>query len=87
MISKTIQTLKYLLLEYRFYFFGIALLLVLLIYNHYKTLALEKELVRINKELYENQVTFERRQKAYNEKIKQEHAEIKRMIKEINSHK
>jgi hypothetical protein len=87
MISKTIETLKYLLLKYRFYFLSIALLLALLIYNHNETIALEKELVRINKELHIKQVTFERRQKAYNEKMKQQQAEIERMIKEINLHK
>jgi hypothetical protein len=81
MISKTIETLKYLLLEYRFYFLSIALLLALLIYNHNETLALEKKLVRINKELYLKQVTFERRQRAYNEKMKQQHAEIERLQK------
>jgi hypothetical protein len=63
------------------------LLLALLIYNHNETLALEKKLVQINKELNLKQVTFERRQKAYNEKIKQQQAEIERMIKEINLHK
>lgn len=87
MLSKTIETLKYLLLEYRFYFLSIILLLALLIYNYNETLALEKELARINKELHLKQVTFERRQKAYNEKMKQQHAEIERMIKEINLHK
>lgn len=50
-------------------------------------MALEKELVRINKELHIKQVTFERKQKAYNEKMKQQQAEIERMIKEINLHK
>ena len=87
MLSKTIETLKYLLLEYRFYFLSIALLLALLIYNHNETMALEKELVRINKELHLKQITFEKRQKAFNEKMKQQHAEIERMIKEINLHK
>lgn len=87
MISNTTQTLKHLLLEHRFYISGIALLLALLIYNHNETLALEKELLRINKELHLKQVTFERRQKTYNQKIKQQHAEIERMIIEINSHK
>ena len=87
MISKTIETLKYLLLEYRFYISSIALLLVLLIYNHNETLALEKELLRINKELHLKQVTSEGKQKAYNEKMKQQHEEIERMVKEINSHK
>ena len=67
MLSKTIETLKYLLLEYRFYFLSIALLLALLIYNHNETMALEKELVRINKELHLKQITFEKRQKAFNE--------------------
>jgi hypothetical protein len=87
MLSKTIETLKYLLLEYLFYFLSIALLLVLLIYNHNETMALEKELVRINKELHLKQITFEKRQKAFNEKMKQQHAEIERLIKEINLHK
>lgn len=87
MPSKTIESLKYLLVEYRFYFFSITLLLALLIYNYNETLALEKELGRINKELHDNQVTFERRQKEYNEKAKQQQAKLKRMIKEIKSHK
>jgi hypothetical protein len=50
-------------------------------------MVLEKKLVRINKELHLKQVTFEKRQKAYNEKMKQQHAKIERMIKAINSHK
>jgi hypothetical protein len=50
MLSKTIETLKYLLLEYCFYFLCITLLLILNIYNHNKTLVLEKELVIINKD-------------------------------------
>lgn len=44
MLSKTIEVLKYLLLEYRFYFFSIALLFVLFIYSHNETVTLEKEL-------------------------------------------
>jgi hypothetical protein len=64
------ETLKYLLLEYVFYISSIALLLALLIYNHNKNLALEEKLVQINKELQQQQVTFEKRQKPYNEKIK-----------------
>ena len=84
MLSKTIQVLKYLLLEYHFYFFSITLLSVLLIYSHNEILALEKELVRINEEFQMNQVTFEKRQKTYDEKMEQQHAEIERMIKEIH---
>lgn len=57
---------------------------VLLMYNHNKTLALEKEHARINKELHLIQVTFERRQKAYDEKMKQRRIEIERMRKAIN---
>lgn len=87
MLSKTIETLKYSLLEYRFYFLSITLLLALLIYNHNETLTLEKKLHQINKELHLKQVTFERRQKVYNEKMKQQHTEIERLIKEINLHK
>lgn len=85
--SKTIETLKYVLLEYRFYFLSIILLLALLIYSYNETLNLNKRLIEINKELYQQQVTFERRQKAYDEKAKQQHAEIERMIKEIKSQK
>jgi hypothetical protein len=80
MLSKTIETLKYLLLEYRFYFLSIALLLALLIYSYNKTLSLEKE-------LNQKQITFERRQKAYDEKAKQQREKLERMIKEINLHK
>ncbi|MFE3872213.1 hypothetical protein ACFX5F_13370 [Flavobacterium sp. ZS1P70] len=87
MLSKTIETLKYLLLEYRFYFLSIALLLALLIYNHNETLAFEKELIRIEKELHMNQAIFERRQKAYDEKVKQQREKLERMIKEIKSEK
>lgn len=85
MLSKTIEVLTYLLSEYRFYFLSIAVLLAFLIYNYNETQALEKELVRINKELQMNQLTFERRQKAYNEKAKQQRAGIECMIKEIKS--
>ncbi|PJJ07343.1 hypothetical protein CLU83_0506 [Flavobacterium sp. 1] len=87
MLSRIIETLKYSLLEYRFYYLSIVLLLVLLIYNHNKTLTLEKELVRVNNELHVKQVTSERRQKAYDEKVKQQQEKLERMIKEIKSHK
>lgn len=87
MLSKTIETLKYLLLVYRFYFLSIALLLALLIYSYNKTLSLEKELLQINKELYQQQVTFEKRQKAYDEKAKQQREKLERMIKEIDLQK
>ncbi len=80
MLSKTIERLKYLLLEYRFYFCSIALLLALLIYSYNKTLSSEKELQL-------NQTTFERRQKAYDEKAKQQREQLERRIKEIKSEK
>ncbi|RTY67101.1 hypothetical protein [Flavobacterium sp. LB2P53] len=80
MLTKTIESLKFLLLEYRFYFCSIALLLALLIYSCNKTLSLEKELQL-------NQTTFERRQKAYDEKAKQQREKLERMIKEIKSEK
>jgi hypothetical protein len=80
MLSKTIERLKYLLLEYRFYFCSIALLLALLIYSYNKTLSLEKE-------LHQKQIIFERRQKAYDEKAKQQREKLERMIKEIKSEK
>lgn len=87
MLSRTIETLKYLLSEYRFYFFSIIFLLALLVYNRYEILAIEKKRLEIDKELYQLQVKFERRQKAYDEKMKQQQAEIERMIREIKSHK
>ncbi|RTY87394.1 hypothetical protein [Flavobacterium sp. RSP15] len=80
MLTKIIESLKFLLLEYRFYFCSIALLLALLIYSYNKTLSLEKEL-RLN------QTTFERRQKTYDEKAKQQREKLERMIKEIKSEK
>ena len=87
MLTKTIKSLKFLLLEYRFYFCSIALLLALLIYSYNKTLSSEKEHARINKELQMNQATFERRQKAYDEKAKQQREKIERRIKEIKLEK
>lgn len=87
MLSKTIETLKYLLLEYCFYFCSIVVLLALLIYNHNETLAFEKELIRIEKELHMNQAIFERRQKASDEKAKQQREKLERMIKAIKSEK
>lgn len=83
MLSK----IKYLISEYRFYYLSIVLLLVLLIYNHNKTLTLEKELVRVNNEFYVKQVIFERRQKEYYQKVEQQQAKLERMIREINSKK
>ena len=80
MLTKTIESLKFLLLEYRFYFCSIALLLALLIYSYNQTLALEKELQL-------NQTTFERRQKAYDEKAKQQREKIERRLKEIKLQK
>lgn len=80
MLSKIIERLKYLLLEYRFYFCSIALLLALLIYSYNKTLSSDKELQL-------NQTTFERRQKAYDEKAKQRREQLERRIKEIKSEK
>lgn len=61
--------------------------MALLVYNRYEILAIEKKRLEIDKELYQLQVKFERRQKAYDEKMKQQQAEIERMIKEINSYK
>jgi hypothetical protein len=86
MLSKIIEMMKQLQLQHVFTLIVTALLLALLIYNHNETLALEKELVRINKELHLKQVTFEKRQKAYNEKMKLQHAEIERMKKAIDLH-
>lgn len=83
MLSK----IKYLIFEYRFFLFSITLLFILLIYNHNKTLTLEKELVRVNNELRVKQVIFERRQKEYYEKVEQQQAKLERMIKEIKSRK
>ncbi|MEZ7500827.1 hypothetical protein QO200_19120 [Flavobacterium sp. Arc3] len=61
----------------------IAVLLIMYNYNHNETLILENKLVRINKELYLKQVTFERRQKIYNEKAKQQRVEIERMRNQL----
>ena len=80
MLSKTIERLKYLLLEYRFYFCSIALLFALLIYSYNKTLSSEKELQL-------NQTTFERRQKAYDELKKRRRTELERRVKVLSLHK
>lgn len=82
MASKTIEPPKLL-----FYLFTTVLLLALFIDNQNETLILEKRLNEINKELHQQQVTFESRQKAYNEQRKLQQAKIERMIKEIKSQK
>ena len=87
MLSKIIEMLKQLQLQHVFSLIIITLLSIAYIYNHNETMTLEKELVRINKELHLKQVTFERRQKAYDEKAKQQREKLERMIKEINLHK
>lgn len=61
--------------------------IVVLINNHHRMIELEKKRVRINKELHEIQVTYERRQKEYYEKAKQQRAELERMRKEIIENK
>ena len=45
MLSRTIETLKYILQEYRFYFCIIIFLLSLLVYNRYEILIVEKRTV------------------------------------------
>lgn len=45
-----------------------AVILIMYYYNHKETLALKKELLKIDRELYLKQVTFERRQKTHDEK-------------------
>ncbi len=87
MLPRTIQILKYILQEYRFYFCTIIFLLALLVYNRYEILVVEKKRLEIDKELYQLQVKSERRQKAYDEKMKQQQVKIERMIKEIDSQK
>ncbi|MBP2284840.1 hypothetical protein H4V97_003158 [Flavobacterium sp. CG_23.5] len=87
MLSKTIETLKYLLLEYRFYFLSIALLFALLIYNYSAALALKKEHTRINKELHLIQVTYGKRQKTHNELTHQRRTELERLVKELSVEK
>jgi hypothetical protein len=87
MLSRIIEILKHILSEHRFYYFGIIFLLALLVYNRYEILVVEKKRLEIDKELYLLQVKSERRQKAYDEKMKQQQAKIERMIKEIDSKK
>ncbi len=85
---RIIEILKEILTEYRFFFFYIIIfLLSLLVYNRYEILILEQKRLEIDQELYQLQVKYERRQKAYDEKMKQQQAEIERMIREIKSHK
>jgi hypothetical protein len=64
-----------------------AVISIMYYYNHQKTLALKKELVKIDRELYLIEVTFERRQKEYKEQSKLRHAKIERIIKELKSEK
>lgn len=87
MLSRVIETLKDTLSEYRFYFLSIIFLLALLVYIRYENLILEKKRLEIDKELYQLQVKSEKRQKAYDEKMKQQQEKIDFMIKEIESQK
>ncbi|WP_369765270.1 hypothetical protein [Flavobacterium sp. WC2429] len=64
-----------------------AVISIMYYYNHQKTLALKKELVKIDRELYLIEVTFERRQKEYKEQSKLRQAKIERIIKELKSEK
>nr|WP_315155349.1 hypothetical protein [uncultured Flavobacterium sp.] len=63
MLSMTIETLKDMLSEYRFYFSIIIFLLAFLVYNRYEILVVEKKRLEIEKELYQLKVKSERRQK------------------------
>lgn len=87
MLSRAIEALKDTLSEYRFYFLSIIFLLALLVYIRYENLILEKKRLEIDKELYQLQMKSEKRQKAYDEKMKQQQAKIDFMIKEIESQK
>ena len=87
MLSKIVEMLKQLQLQHVFFLIIITFLSIAYIYNHNVTMALEKELVRINKELHLKQVTFERKQKEYKEKSKLRQAKIERIIKELKSEK
>jgi hypothetical protein len=64
-----------------------AVISIMYYYNHQKTLALEEELIRLDKKLYLEQVTFEKRQKEYKEQSKLRQAKIERIIKELKSEK
>lgn len=64
-----------------------AVISIMYYYNHQKTLALKKELIRLDKKLYLEQVTFEKRQKEYKEQSKLRQAKIERIIKELKSEK
>lgn len=64
-----------------------AVISIMYYYNHQKTLALEEELIRLDKKLYLEQVTFEKRQKEYKEQSKLRQVKIERIIKELKSEK
>jgi len=83
LLLKIIEMLKQHQLKLVFSLIIIAVLLIMYNYNDNETLVLEKKLARINKELHLKQVTFERRQKTYNEKAKQQRAEIELMRNQL----
>ena len=87
MLSRTIETIKHRLLEDGLYISIIILLLALLIYNYNETMALEKELVRVNNKFHAKQVTYEKRQKEYFKKVERQQAKLELMLKEIKSRK
>lgn len=57
--------------------------LIMYFYNHKDTLALEKELIRLDKKLYLEQVTFEKRQKEYDQRMEQKFAQYDSIKMEI----
>lgn len=87
MLSRKIETIKYMLLEDGVYISIIALLSALLIYNYNETLILEEELARVNNVLHVKQVTYEKRQKEYYKIVEQRQAQLESMLKEIKSSK
>lgn len=64
-----------------------AVISIMYYYNHQKTLALEEELIRLDKKIYLQQVTFEKRKKEYKEQNKLRQAKIERIIKDLKSEK
>ena len=80
---KIIEILKHILSEHRFYYFSIIFLLGLLVYNRYEILIVEKKRLEIDKELYQLQVKFERRQKEYNEKESERIREFRQKQNEL----
>lgn len=60
-------------------------LIILFLNNHRRTLELEKELARVNRELYLNDIAFEKRKNEYEIQAKKQRKRLENMKRDLKS--